>query len=303
MVRVRGSQQGMEVCVESNGLPAGTRIGRVRLRVSDLGRSLAFHEEVLGLVAGEPDDGVVPVGPAGGEPVLEIQERRGARPAPQRATGLYHAAIRLPSRRDLAHALARARNARWPLRGLSDHAVSEAIYLADPDGIGFELYADRPEAEWPRPGGELRMTTDPLDVHGLLAQADGDPVPPAAPPGTRVGHVHLRVSDLAAAESFYARVLGFHVTTRAYPGALFLAAGDYHHHVAVNVWAGRGVPGATPDAAGLVWFEVLMPPGAALDDVRARLEAAGIAVNPADEGILVVDPDGIGVRLRAVEIT
>ncbi|MBV9337794.1 MAG: VOC family protein, partial [Solirubrobacterales bacterium] len=181
-----------------------TTLGPVRLSVSDLDRSRTFYERAIGLRASELDDGTLGLG-VSDEPVMI--ELRGDSAAPRlnrRATGLYHLAILVPTRRDLAFALARLVQTRWPLDGASDHLVSEALYLSDPDGNGIEIYRDRPRSEWRRVGDQLQMSTLPLDLDGLLGELRGaTELQASAPVGTRIGHVHLQVSDLAQAEAFY----------------------------------------------------------------------------------------------------
>ncbi|MFO7262005.1 MAG: VOC family protein [bacterium] len=282
-------------------LPPATRLGHVRLRVRDLDNVLDFYQRVLGLRIIERDGDVASLSASGAAPPLLVLEGRpGAPPRPFRSTGLYHFAILLPDRRALAQALLRLARRRWPLQGASDHLVSEALYLADPEGNGIELYADRPRESWPiRPDGEIAMATEPLDLDGLLREAgpdEGDDAP--LHPGAVVGHIHLNVSDLAASEAFYHGVLGFDVTTRSYPGALFLAAGGYHHHIGTNIWAGRGAPRPPEGAAGLVHFEVVIPDDAAREAVLARARSAGAPVEPVNGGVRISDPDGIHVVVR-----
>lgn len=284
-------------------LPSDTRLGHVRLRVRDLDNALDFYHRVLGLRTIERDGDVAALSAAGAPPALLVLEGRPeAPPRPRRSTGLYHFAILLPDRRALAQALLRLARRRWPLQGASDHLVSEALYLADPEGNGIELYADRPRDAWPvRPDGEIAMATEPLDLDALLLEAGpahDDDDGATLHPGAVLGHVHLNVSDLGAAESFYHGVLGFDVTTRSYPGALFLAAGGYHHHIGANTWAGRGAPRPPAGAAGLVHFEVIVPDAAARDAVLARARDAGAPAEPADGGVRLADLDGIGVVLR-----
>ena len=276
-------------------LPATTRLGHVHLRVGDLDRALAFYEGVLGLRA-ERASGRAALAPRNGGPELVLlEERPGAAPRERGTTGLYHYAILLPDRRALAGALRRLLDVRWPIEGASDHAVSEAVYLADPDGNGIELYADRPRETWTWRHGELYMTTRPLDVAGLLCALGPDPEPWAGvPPGTVIGHVHLHVSGLARAEAFYHGVLGFDVVVRSYPGALFLSAGGYHHHIGVNVWAGPGATRPSPDRAGLIDFQLLVPAGGAAQ-VAERARAHGLDPRPAEGGFRLEDPDGNAV--------
>jgi catechol 2,3-dioxygenase len=278
-------------------LPDDARIGLVRLRVADLDVAVSFYERVLGLRSFSRGAGEALLS-AGGEPPAALallgDPRAPRRPA--RTTGLFHVAWLVPTRRDLARALVHLDEAGWPLDGVADHAVSESLYLADPEGNGIEVYADRPRAAWRRDGAELWITTEPLDLAGLAAEA-GAPEPwRGLASGTAVGHVHLEVADLDAAEAFYAGALGFEVTARRYAGARFLAAGGYHHHLAVNVWArARARPAA--GACGLVDFEVRVPSREARDRAAERLAAHGARPERAGEegAFRVEDPAGIAV--------
>lgn len=198
-----------------------------------------------------------------GEPWLVLHAAPTAPPRPRGTTGLYHFAVLVPSRADLAQSLRRLLDTRTPLQGVADHGVSESLYLADPDGIGIEIYRDRPRHEWPFVNGQLRMTTDPLDLEGLLAEhpAPEHPSPHHLAPDTRVGHIHLQVSDLDAARRFYVDVLGFELMQRFGRGALFVAAGGYHHHLGLNTWEGVGAPPPPAGAIGLDHFEVKLGDG------------------------------------------
>ena len=278
-----------------------TAIGTVRLTVSDLARSTRFYEQALGLRSAEREGGSVVLTAGGDRVLVELHGNDSAREHDPRLPGLYHIAILVPDRRQLAIALARLGNSRWPLSGASDHLVSEALYLADPDGNGIEIYRDRPRGEWPEQDGTLAMATLPLDLRNLLAELDRAPdVEPLAPIGTRIGHVHLQVSDLTEAESFYAGVLGFDVTVRRYPGALFLSAGGYHHHIGLNTWQSAGAPPPESDSIGLRSFEVLLPTPTELDNVIDRVRPAALDTEPTGGGVLVRDPSGNGVLLRTV---
>jgi catechol 2,3-dioxygenase len=237
------------------------RIGAVHVTVTSLEQSLAFYRDVLGLAARvENHEAVFSAGGAG---LLRLTERPDLR-APSYGPGLFHFALLVPSRRELARTLAGLERAGWPLQGASDHAVSEALYLADPDGHGIEIYADRPRTEWRRSGGEIVMVTESLDAAGLLAEVGseggwGGSAPwPGLPAGTVVGHVHLRVRDLDEAERFWTG-LGLEVTVRSYPGARFFAAGGYHHHVGANTWWRRGRDDDGAGRVGLVSFELVKP--------------------------------------------
>jgi catechol 2,3-dioxygenase len=277
-----------------------TSMATVRLTVSDLARSRAFYERAVGLLGTERDDGTIALAPPGRPALIELLGDSTAPALDRRATGLFHLAILLPSRRDLALALTRLARARWPLDGASDHLVSEALYLSDPDGNGIEIYRDRPREEWRRSAGQIEMATLRLDLDGVLAElGGGDATEPAVPAGTTVGHVHLQVSDIHSAEAFYSGILGFDVTVRGYPGALFVSAGGYHHHLGLNTWHSAGSGPPAPGAIGLRSFDVLLPTEAELVAVLERIRAAGVQETAVDGGTLIRDPSGNGVVLRA----
>ena len=275
-------------------LPAATRIGRVKLRVADLERSLSFYGSALGFEIHDRRPGGARLGPSGTE-LLELVEVPGAPPKPESATGLYHYAVLLPSRADLGRMLRHLIDTRTPLQGASDHLVSEALYLADPDKNGIEIYRDRPRAEWPLQGDRIRMATDPLDADGILAEAGRHGRPFAGlPSGTVIGHIHLQVGDIPAAENFYVQRLGFDVVA-AMPSALFVSAGGYHHHVGMNTWASLG-QGSVSGTAGLEEFEIVFPDAASRDQAAMRLQ--GVGAGAGHEGVLVVvDPWGNAIRL------
>jgi catechol 2,3-dioxygenase len=277
-----------------------TVIGPVALTVADLSKVRAFYEHAIGLrpLPWTGDRVLLGAGDTAGVELIEAPE---APERPPGTTGLFHLAILVPSRLELARTLRRVANAGWRFSGASDHLVSEALYLQDPEGNGIEIYRDRPRDEWPVADCELQMDTIPLDLQGLLLELpDGDEEaggPIAA--GTGIGHVHLNVSDLAAAEEFYVDTLGFEVTVRGYPQALFVSAGGYHHHIGLNTWAGEGAPPPPPDARGLRWFEILLPTPEALSEIEERIEAAGIESTRDDGGLRLSDPSGNGLALRA----
>ncbi len=276
-----------------------TEIATIGLNVADMGRSRAFYERALGLRATELTDGTLAVGVPGEAPLLELHAD-GSEPSRGRpATGLYHLAILVPTRADLALALARLLAARWPLDGAADHLVSEALYLSDPEGNGVEIYHDRPRERWPRAPDGVAMATLPLDLDDLLGQrASRDSPPGLMPDATRIGHVHLKVADLARAEAFYAEGLGFEVTMRGLPGALFLAAGGYHHHIGLNTWRSAGASPPPPGSIGLRSFAVRLPSRAELERVLDRLRAAGVEVERSERAMRVRDPSGNTVQLR-----
>jgi catechol 2,3-dioxygenase len=274
-------------------------MGPVRLTVSDLKRSQRFYEEAIGLRSTDREDGALALGVAGERPLVELRGDPSAPPLDRSATGLYHLAILMPTRRDLAVALARLAQAEWPLDGASDHLVSEALYLSDPDGNGIEIYRDRPRSEWRYANGQLEMSTLPLDLRSVLGELSGaSSIEPLAPSGTRIGHVHLQVSDLDSSEAFYSGVLGFDVTVRGYPGALFVSAGGYHHHLGLNTWHSRGATRPPDGTVGLSRFEVLLPIPDALEAVLERVRRAKIEIETRPDGALVRDPSGNAVLLR-----
>lgn len=280
-------------------LDPGLRMGLVSLRVSDLTRSVRFYETELGLRTHETHDSFAALGPAGqsAEILVTLQEETGASAKPPGTTGLYHYAILLPERRDLARALRQLLDQETPLQGASDHLVSEAVYLADPDGNGIELYCDRPRSEWQFGGADLRMATLPLDVPGLLAQASHDEDTFVMPGGTRIGHVHLHVSDLDRAEAFYSTVIGFDVMMRYGSQASFLSQSGYHHHLGLNTWAGRGAPPPPPEAVGLLEFRLCLSSAAALERLARRLQEWDVPFERSPSTLATQDPSGN--RLRA----
>jgi len=276
-------------------LPAGTRLGAIRLRGGDVGLLRDFYERAIGLRALSSNDGITVLGTQDG-PLVELVAAPDAPVRPRGTTGLFHLALLVPNRVDLAHALRRVFDAGWHLSGASDHLVSEALYLSDPEGNGIELYRDRPRAEWTQQGEEIAMATLPLDLEGLLAEPGADDEAPSMPDGTMLGHVHLQVADLGGASAFWVDGVGFDVTVSSYPGALFVSAGGYHHHVGLNTWAGVGAPSPPPGARGLDRFEVVLPDEASVAAVRERLEASAL-----DDGggLTAADPSGNGVLIRA----
>ncbi len=271
------------------------RIGAVSLTVRDLSRVADFYREAIGLSETGRDAGTVHLG-AGSTTLLELIEAPSAPLSGRRSAGLFHTAFLLPDRAALGRWLRHAATSRLPLQGASDHGVSEAIYLADPEGNGIEVYADRPQAEWPVLGGALQMVSDPLDADDLLA-AGGDAAFAGVPDGTTVGHVHLQVGDVPAADRFYTAALGLDVMQRS-PSATFLSSGGYHHHVAGNIWNSRGAPPRDPAATGLRSFELLARDEAAFAGVEAAILAAGVTAVRQGETIHLTDPAGVGIALR-----
>lgn len=275
-----------------------THIGLVTLRVANLERSLAFYEGILGfkrIEEGSGTQGAAILSAEDGQPLMALREVQGTPPQPRRSTGLYHVAILLPSRADLGRALMRMAQAGLEI-GQGDHLVSEALYISDPDENGLEIYRDRPRDTWQIDNGTVRMASDPIDLYALMddgKNATWDTLPA----GTTVGHIHLRVGDISQAEHFYHDVLGFDVMAQM-PGALFLSAGGYHHHIGMNTWESRGTGPAPQNTAGLQSFVIALANREALVEVRTRLAANNIPIQEQGDNIIVADPWGNQVRLE-----
>lgn len=272
-------------------LDPGTRLGAVSLTIRDLSRSVDFYTGRLGLELLARGGGEATLG-SSSAPLLHLVEDTAAQPRGG-TTGLYHFALLEPSRAALARSLRRLAETRTRLSGASDHGVSEALYLSDPDHIGIEIYRDRPREEWPWQDGELAMTTDRLDLEDLRAAFDS--ATPAG--GTVMGHVHLHVARLEEARTFYVDLLGFDTMQRYGGQALFVSAGGYHHHVGLNTWQGAGAPPPPPGSTGLRHFEILLPGEAALAGLAERLRAAAAAFERHGEKLLLRDPSGNGIAL------
>lgn len=277
-------------------LPDQTRISQVHLRTAWLERALDFYSGVLGLKASYEPGGQAILSAMPEKPgLLVLSEDRNALPRVPQSIGLYHFALRYATRNDLAHAYRRVVEAGYPVSGASDHGVSEAIYLGDPDGNGVELYADRPRSQWRWQNGQIAMVTTPLDLENLLARIDAKPATIAQLQHADLGHIHLHVKDLAAAERFYSEFLGLAVMQRSYPGALFFAAGGYHHHIGVNVWAGKTAPPA--NTVGLVSYRLEVPVAEILYCLSHRAPVLGYETQTKlqEEGypiLRVRDPNG-----------
>jgi len=293
----------------SASLPAGTRLGRTALRVTDLDPMIDFYRSVVGLAVLDRSDDDATLG-VDDVPLLFLREDADAPNRQREQAGLFHNAFLLPSRTALGAALERIRD-RWSLDGASDHRVSEALYLSDPEGNGVEIYRDRPRDAWPRaPDGGVEMATLPLDLDDVAAESDGAT---AAPDGTVLGHVHLEVTSVPTAREFYVETLGFDDQMDV-GSALFVSAGGYHHHLGLNTWNGRSAPAG---GRGLDWIEIVLPNANAVKTVTNRLSTAGVDVTDRDvtdragdspvdldsdgptAGIKFTDPNGIEIRLRS----
>ncbi|MFD1913372.1 VOC family protein [Halodurantibacterium flavum] len=268
---------------------APMRIGRVRLRVRDLALVSTFYRSMLGLsLIGESRDRTV-LG-TGTAPLLELIGDPGLAPRDPRQAGLFHTAFLLPSRSDLARWFAFATENSVALEGATDHTISEAIYLADPEGNGIEIYADRPPSGWSNPDGGLRLSSRLLDGQNLLRAADGTRWT-GFPEGGIVGHIHLQVGDTRVAEDFFRDVLGFDVTARI-PNASFFGSGGYHHQIGSNTWNSRGA-GARPEhMAGLESFEIVLRDPAERAGILARAAAHGVEITPEGAALKLRDPWG-----------
>ncbi len=279
-------------------LPDSLRLGPVHLTVADLGRSVDWYQSALGLqLHARDDDAATAELGDGDQTVLVLAEERGARPA-GRHSGLYHYALLYPSREDLARAVVRLMHTRAPVQGASDHGTHEAIYLADPDGNGIELAADRPRDRWPSPEEEFgRGGPAPLDIEDLLRTVQGEPLAERVGTGLRVGHVHLHVGSIDDGLAFYRDVIGFDVWARI-PTAAFVSAGGYHHHLGFNVWRGEGAPPAPEHAIGMRHWTVELDTPEQVSEVRARVQAAGLPIEAYDDAFAVRDPSGNLLRIE-----
>lgn len=273
-----------------------TSVGMVSLRIKNLKRSMDFYAalgfDIKGVEGKQATLGV------GNRELILLRESAEASQTPG-TTGLFHFAILVPSRLELAKSLRHLTTSKIHVQGFSDHLVSEAIYLSDPDGNGIEIYRDRPRSEWPFRDGQLQMETLPLDVNSLMSELEPDPQPRTGlAEGTLIGHIHLKVANVKEAEDFYINVLGFELMTRYGPSASFVSAGGYHHHVGFNTWNSLGAPPAPDDAIGLLWFSLELPDKQVLDQLLEKIHEAQIETEKRSEGVFVRDPSGNRVLLK-----
>ena len=277
-------------------LPDATRVGAVHLQIGDQQRSIDYYRDVLGLHVLERAVESVGLGAFGSDrPLVWLHAKTGVKPASRRsALGLYHFAILLPDRAALGQFAEHLSHAAVHV-GMADHLVSEALYLTDPDGLGIEVYADRPRHTWRHRDRELVMTTAPLDIDNVIA-AGGGSVWNGLPIGTTIGHMHLHVGSLEEADAFYHRALGFDKTVWSYPGALFFSAGGYHHHLGTNTWSPG--PAAADDEARLLEWEIAVPNGDDAVAAARSLRAAGYAAENSANGWMTADPWGTRLRIK-----
>ncbi len=282
-----------------NGAPKladSLELGPVHITVTDLDRSAGFYQDAIGLQVRERSDTEASLGADGGE-LVHLVEDREARPAGRHA-GLYHFALLHPARLELARAARRLLDTATPISGASDHGVSEAIYLSDPDGNGIELAADRGRERWGDLSDPATIGPAPLDLQGLLELSEAEQTQPQVDPSAVIGHLHLHVGDLERALAFYRDLVGFEVMTQ-FPSAAFLAAGDYHHHLGLNTWRGEGVPGAPPEAVGLRRWTVVLDGPEELGALGQRLRDGGVEVAELEGGVAAADPWGNRVLFTA----
>jgi catechol 2,3-dioxygenase len=276
-------------------LPATLKMGAVSLSVGDLGRSLAYYQQHIGLSVLKQDGNKATLG-AGSLPLLHLEEIKGAKHH-RGTSGLYHFALRVPSRPHLAQFIMRLMKNQTRVDGASDHLASEALYLSDPDGHGIEVYRDRPRDQWRYQQGKVQMDTLPLDIEDILKDLPEGDVPNGMADGTDMGHVHLHVAHLDATEAFYIGVLGFEKIMMM-PSALFISVGGYHHHLGLNTWAGVGAPQSPSQAARLLGYEIVLPDEAAIDEVEERLSTASVLSQREGNTLTVNDPSGNRIWLR-----
>ena len=273
-----------------------TYVGNVHLLVKDLHRSMTFYKEVIGFTILEQTEKKAALSADGKTVLLTIEQPEVIIEKQPRTTGLYHFALLLPTRADLGNVLLHLLQSGYPLQGASNHGVSEAIYLGDPDGNGIEIYADTPEEEWIWQDNHVQMITESMDAEGVLASRISDTWN-GLPVGTVMGHIHLHVSDLVKAEEFYINVLGFDVVLRYGAQALFISTGNYHHHIGLNTWAGVGAPAPTKNSLGLKTFTLHYPDSETLQTAVAKLKELDAYLTEDNGAYITQDPSGNVIRL------
>lgn len=270
-----------------------TYVGEVNINVTDLDKSLAFYQHIIGLHILEQTNRKAVLTADGKTPLLTLEQPKNALPKKERTTGLFHFAILLPSRTDLANFLRHVAKEGAQL-GASDHLVSEALYLNDPDGNGIEVYRDRSSNEWNWSDGQVAMSTEPLDANSLLAESDLEWT--GLPEGTVMGHIHLHVANLKNTKKFYVDGLGFQVVTH-YPGALFTSTGNYHHHIGLNIWNGENAVSPPENSVGLNWFSLIFPNNESREERISNLTNMGVTVKQENGTYIVKDPSENEIHL------
>lgn len=280
-------------------IPENSHIQSIDLIVKDLEESLHFYSELLGMKAKQISSGVVELYSDINKPyIIKITEDSAAKHPAANHTGLFHAAIRFKNRKELARVFMRLFKNRYKFQGFSDHFVSEAIYLADPDGNGIELYTDKPIDEWTYKNGEIEMDTLPLNLNLITKELDDPDVWEGIHPSAEIGHIHLKVSNIFHTEKFYSFMLGFKVTTRSYTGALFLAAGNYHHHIGANIWKTRNGSPPPENSLGLNLFTIKIPSAEQISAITGYIKDYDLLIDNSNPNrVLVKDFDNIKIRL------
>lgn len=273
-----------------------TFVSQVNLKVENLERALTFYQEVIGLQVLQQTNTTADLTADGKTVLVSIQQPVNVVSKQGRTTGLYHFALLLPTRADLGRLLKHFLQVRYPLQGASDHLVSEAIYLADPDGNGIEVYADRPASSWSWNNGEVEMPTVAIDAESLLAEGEGKAWN-GMPAETIMGHIHLHVSELQKTEEFYTKGLGFEVVTRYGGQALFISTGKYHHHIGLNIWNGVGAPPAAENSVGMESYTMVFPSDEKRKQILSQLNEMGVAVTEEKGAYITADPSGNRIRL------
>ncbi|SFK04154.1 catechol 2,3-dioxygenase [Halobacillus dabanensis] len=274
-----------------------TFVKHVNIKVQNLERSLQYYQEVIGLNIVERTTNGAKLTADGKTCILSIEQPEDAIPKKSRTTGLYHFALLVPRRSDLANIVNHFIQKGIRI-GSSDHLVSEALYLNDPDGNGIEIYVDRDPSEWEWKNNEVAMTVDPLNFTDLLKTADSTEPWDGLPAGTIMGHIHLHVSQLEEAEEFYTKGLGFEVVNRFGDQALFISTGNYHHHIGLNTWAGVGAPAPSKNSVGLASFTIILPDEENRKNVVASLEELGAPVKEENGIYITSDPSGNSINLE-----
>jgi len=275
---------------------APLHIGSIGLAVRDLDRMTGYYRDLLRLSVLERTDTLARLGTPGGVPLLDLEHRPGLKPDDPREAGLYHTAFLMPTRADHARWILHMARSRIPITGASDHGVSEAFYLDDPEGNGVEIYNDRPSTQWQWEGDRIVMPTVALDIEAIVSEVDPATADyDSAPEGLRIGHVHLRAGDVAQAEAYFRDAIGLAVT-RTRGGATFLSSGGYHHHIAANVWHSAGAGRRDPDRAGLSWLAIEAADETALETAKSKLQSAGAPIRSTAAGFETEDPWGTRIR-------